>query len=174
MTSRQCALYSRDGNEHVDAPHTGVVCIGDAGGLDLGVDDRARSLGEDDRPSVLQIVFFFQAEDGIRDVAVTGVQTCALPISFRGFQSVGNSPTLARAKSSSVMHWSAVAGVVCVGACAARGTTPRASSSRARRATRVLIAPGATSGGRGCPRPRRAGRSSGTRGRSRTPAYRAA
>src|SRR6266436_1272438 len=28
-------------------------------------------------------VFFFQAEDGIRDVAVTGVQTCALPISTR-------------------------------------------------------------------------------------------
>src|SRR2546422_11771989 len=26
------------------------------------------------------MVFFFQAEDGIRDVAVTGVQTCALPI----------------------------------------------------------------------------------------------
>src|SRR2546429_8153763 len=25
-------------------------------------------------------LFFFQAEDGIRDVAVTGVQTCALPI----------------------------------------------------------------------------------------------
>src|SRR5687768_18342473 len=25
-------------------------------------------------------VFFFQAEDGIRDVTVTGVQTCALPI----------------------------------------------------------------------------------------------
>src|SRR2546422_6749194 len=29
------------------------------------------------------IFFFFQAEDGIRDVAVTGVQTCALPISWR-------------------------------------------------------------------------------------------
>src|SRR5690606_7573743 len=27
------------------------------------------------------IVFFFQAEDGIRDFHVTGVQTCALPIS---------------------------------------------------------------------------------------------
>src|SRR2546429_7543076 len=27
--------------------------------------------------------FFFQAEDGIRDVAVTGVQTCALPIFAR-------------------------------------------------------------------------------------------
>src|SRR5439155_10878934 len=26
--------------------------------------------------------FFFQAEDGIRDGHVTGVQTCALPISF--------------------------------------------------------------------------------------------
>src|SRR2546429_1335722 len=28
----------------------------------------------------LKTFFFFQAEDGIRDVAVTGVQTCALPI----------------------------------------------------------------------------------------------
>src|SRR5436189_5359659 len=27
--------------------------------------------------------FFFQAEDGIRDTSVTGVQTCALPISDR-------------------------------------------------------------------------------------------
>src|SRR5437879_11812768 len=26
--------------------------------------------------------FFFQAEDGIRDTSVTGVQTCALPISI--------------------------------------------------------------------------------------------
>src|SRR6266496_5135534 len=29
------------------------------------------------------IFFFFQAEDGIRDLYVTGVQTCALPISAR-------------------------------------------------------------------------------------------
>src|SRR3712207_4656649 len=27
------------------------------------------------------VIFFFQAEDGIRDIGVTGVQTCALPIS---------------------------------------------------------------------------------------------
>src|SRR5256885_6842449 len=27
------------------------------------------------------VIFFFQAEDGIRDYKVTGVQTCALPIS---------------------------------------------------------------------------------------------
>src|SRR5256885_5078067 len=31
--------------------------------------------------SVYVSVFFFQAEDGIRDYKVTGVQTCALPIS---------------------------------------------------------------------------------------------
>src|SRR5207248_8171555 len=30
-------------------------------------------------------VVFFQAEDGIRDRTVTGVQTCALPILFRDF-----------------------------------------------------------------------------------------
>src|SRR5258706_9898857 len=30
--------------------------------------------------SIHQFVFFFQAEDGIRDWSVTGVQTCALPI----------------------------------------------------------------------------------------------
>src|SRR2546430_13548905 len=29
---------------------------------------------------LLSPVFFFQAEDGIRDLTVTGVQTCALPI----------------------------------------------------------------------------------------------
>src|SRR5687768_18146873 len=33
------------------------------------------------------VFFFFQAEDGIRDVAVTGVQTCALPICQRRRQS---------------------------------------------------------------------------------------
>src|SRR6266542_7122189 len=45
--------------------------------------------------------FFFQAEDGIRDATVTGVQTCALPILFVqtrecDFGSVGNaySPTV--------------------------------------------------------------------------------
>src|SRR6266496_6731972 len=32
---------------------------------------------------LLPVLFFFQAEDGIRDLYVTGVQTCALPISRR-------------------------------------------------------------------------------------------
>src|SRR2546430_13381904 len=31
--------------------------------------------------NVLSMFFFFQAEDGIRDLTVTGVQTCALPFS---------------------------------------------------------------------------------------------
>src|SRR5260370_29136290 len=33
--------------------------------------------------SILFFFFFFQAEDGIRDSSVTGVQTCALPIFAR-------------------------------------------------------------------------------------------
>src|SRR5690625_6902060 len=32
--------------------------------------------------------FFFQAEDGIRDGHVTGVQTCALPIFFHGVKAI--------------------------------------------------------------------------------------
>src|SRR5438093_8866763 len=35
--------------------------------------------------------FFFQAEDGIRDWSVTGVQTCALPISLKTGGSLGAS-----------------------------------------------------------------------------------
>src|SRR5205809_6186465 len=39
--------------------------------------------------------FFFQAEDGIRDVAVTGVQTCALPIFIPNlYASFAESPAL--------------------------------------------------------------------------------
>src|SRR5437764_3505316 len=46
--------------------------------------------------SLSSYFFFFQAEDGIRDTSVTGVQTCALPISavirdakISGFQAGG-------------------------------------------------------------------------------------
>src|SRR5256885_16114943 len=35
----------------------------------------------DDYIGAIYVLFFFQAEDGIRDYKVTGVQTCALPIS---------------------------------------------------------------------------------------------
>src|SRR2546427_11994229 len=36
--------------------------------------------------------FFFQAEDGIRDLTVTGVQTCALPISCAGHAGRAHAP----------------------------------------------------------------------------------
>src|SRR5207248_4586296 len=56
--------------------------------------------------------FFFQAEDGIRDRTVTGVQTCALPISRsvawtlpEGWtQSVANSPRTASLKPAVAGH----------------------------------------------------------------------
>src|SRR5947209_1596480 len=38
--------------------------------------------------SIFMWFFFFQAEDGIRDIGVTGVQTCALPISARRHRDV--------------------------------------------------------------------------------------
>src|SRR5438034_1779131 len=38
--------------------------------------------------------FFFQAEDGIRDHCVTGVQTCALPISLATARRVADRPSL--------------------------------------------------------------------------------
>src|SRR2546430_15103415 len=39
--------------------------------------------------------FFFQAEDGIRDLTVTGVQTCALPISAGRVQVDAIAPRMA-------------------------------------------------------------------------------
>src|SRR5258708_32060157 len=44
--------------------------------------------------------FFFQAEDGIRDDLVTGVQTCALPILCSFFAAVRFSISIARSKSA--------------------------------------------------------------------------
>src|SRR5256886_7328078 len=40
----------------------------------------------------MSVCFFFQAEDGIRDLTVTGVQTCALPIlaGFAGARGAGS------------------------------------------------------------------------------------
>src|SRR5260370_597823 len=42
--------------------------------------------------STARSFFFFQAEDGIRDSSVTGVQTCALPILTRPFAPGGADP----------------------------------------------------------------------------------
>src|SRR6266496_53455 len=53
------------------------------------------------RSSVV-IYFFFQAEDGIRDLYVTGVQTCALPI-WPGSGDV-DGPAGVRAQELQVLH----------------------------------------------------------------------
>src|SRR5207253_6219047 len=63
--------------------------------------------------------FFFQAEDGIRDGHVTGVQTCALPIS-------GSATRLfSRPRPAG-------AGVVCA-SCGGARTSPRPSTPASRR-----------------------------------------
>src|SRR5207249_9072838 len=43
--------------------------------------------------------FFFQAEDGIRDRNVTGVQTCALPISIGRWRTTDEGGTVIDAKA---------------------------------------------------------------------------
>src|SRR3712207_8018420 len=66
------------------------------------------------------MIFFFQAEDGIRDIGVTGVQTCALPISTatggiqqlfrlqergqRGYAIIGNQLWLLKYDPAKVVH----------------------------------------------------------------------
>src|SRR3712207_8263685 len=61
----------------------------------------------------LFVFFFFQAEDGIRDIGVTGVQTCALPISGVSFFNVGsgNSVGGVTADSANTIAYSGDAGV---------------------------------------------------------------
>src|SRR5687767_15571508 len=49
--------------------------------------------------TVLYLFFFFQAEDGIRDKLVTGVQTCALPIWSAGLRFVDPAHPYERSRS---------------------------------------------------------------------------
>src|SRR2546430_17029173 len=48
------------------------------------------------------VFFFFQAEDGIRDLTVTGVQTCALPYALA---CGGTRPTASGASIASEVVW---------------------------------------------------------------------
>src|SRR2546425_9427924 len=50
---------------------------------------------ERDELTLAVLIFFWQAEDGIRDKLVTGVQTCALPISARRLLDAGAALALA-------------------------------------------------------------------------------
>src|SRR5207245_5338836 len=50
-------------------------------------------------------LFFFQAEDGIRDATVTGVQTCALPISMPGNSEPPQTRIRSGMRRESASHW---------------------------------------------------------------------
>src|SRR2546430_7369107 len=50
-------------------------------------------------------IFFFQAEDGIRDLTVTGVQTCALPISRDDTGRAARSPAPPTSCASPKTRW---------------------------------------------------------------------
>src|SRR5205085_10754006 len=58
----------------------GLIPWSPLGGGFLGGVLRKLSEGRRASEGMQKRVFFFQAEDGIRDLTVTGVQTCALPI----------------------------------------------------------------------------------------------
>src|SRR3989440_6329147 len=68
------------------------------------------------RLSASQIVFFFQAEDGIRDLIVTGVQTCALPISVSASNGcrycIASHGAAARSKGMSEAQYSELLAIV--------------------------------------------------------------
>src|SRR5215467_14957821 len=104
---------------------------------------------------MISIFVFFQAEDGIRDYKVTGVQTCALPISTGG--SMGGSPVQDRPPSPgspsrpvvivvSSTHepsWiSAARAVAAVFPCLSQVTWTRAGSERGTRRKCALVATG--------------------------------
>src|SRR3712207_6324234 len=66
----------------------------------------------DDSDIFWDVFFFFQAEDGIRDIGVTGVQTCALPI----LAGLGDSLVVVGVDTPSGREWNVHVHVADVGA----------------------------------------------------------
>src|SRR5256885_11757349 len=65
----------------------------------------------DARQDDVCFVFFFQAEDGIRDYKVTGVQTCALPICPTvACRNEDGAPAMARVRAIPLGRTRAIAG----------------------------------------------------------------
>src|SRR2546430_5049030 len=85
MTGAQSARWVCAGGSWTSGAvvRVGTVRVGDVG--DAGVEGAGQAAETAE-------VFFFQAEGGIRDLTVTGVQTCALPISEVGDLIVGPHP----------------------------------------------------------------------------------
>src|SRR5690606_41201264 len=78
--------------------------------------------------------FFFQAEDGIRDFHVTGVQTCALPISMNG-RIMSTLNTMARMVSGNVKLNASL------DSCAVNGPRSRNTAKTIAEGTQPKIAP---------------------------------
>src|SRR5256885_5276737 len=53
----------------------------------------------------MSTVFFFQAEDGIRDYKVTGVQTCALPICQNHFRQLNLTDAVIQSRAQLGHFW---------------------------------------------------------------------
>src|SRR2546430_6801490 len=92
------------------------------------------------KPGNIDVVFFFQAEDGIRDLTVTGVQTCALPIfasrTGRGRRARGDRACtrMERARAREPVR-----GRVCVTELTYRESVIRALGEELERDDRVLV-----------------------------------
>src|SRR5690606_39733081 len=72
---------------------------------------------------LFSFLFFFQAEDGIRDFHVTGVQTCALPI----WMNNRSSPSLLRTRwrmAPLVFHSRSLISALCSASGACNGQSP--------------------------------------------------
>src|SRR5947207_9824043 len=91
-----------------------------------------------------RMIFFFQAEDGIRDHCVTGVQTCALPIlpSFTGSVTVALGTNPGGSTLSGTTTVAAVNGVASFGDLSANKT----GTSYALSATATGLNPATSSG----------------------------
>src|SRR5690349_23527093 len=78
---------------------------------------------------VFVVLFFFQAEDGIRDLYVTGVQTCALPICDDAHEEENGRPA-GRGQRSRTRQWRKWRRPVKAIAAPAAATASMTSSSR--------------------------------------------
>src|SRR5690606_40065910 len=82
--------------------------------------------------------FFFQAEDGIRDFHVTGVQTCALPISMPTIKKkMAISPSLIQSSTGYLRCTCGVSKPIC---CASKDSKPRSEERRVGKEGRARLA----------------------------------
>src|SRR2546430_4339763 len=77
------------------------------------------------------LFFFFQAEDGIRDLTVTGVQTCALPISSASTPARTSAPSAMPAPSArTTPSWRAAHAPCDTSGSCGRASTTSAATTR--------------------------------------------